>query len=103
MSNTLPPGVHVRPRWTLGAWLARLRGTLIHDQQQEQATAHRRAVGARNLDDVLGGVQQAAHDLEESVALLRQERAEDRARVDDQARRLVALETRVSALEDRHG
>lgn len=93
MSNTLPPGA-VQRRWGLGAWIDYLRRHLTADNQQELAAAQRRAVGARNVDDVLAGLQAAAHALEETVALIRQERAEDRHHVDDLARRVTALETR---------
>jgi len=94
MSNTLPPGATPQRRWGLGSGIDYLRRFLTANHQQEQAAAQRRAVGARNVDDVLAGLQAAAHALEETVALIRQERAEDRHHVDDLARRVRALEER---------
>jgi len=92
MSNTLPPGATPQRRWGLGSWIDYLRRHLAADNQQEQAAAHRRAVSARNVDDVLAGLQAAAHALDETVGLIREERAEDRRRLDDLARRVKALE-----------
>ena len=93
MSNTLPPGA-VQRKWGLSFWIDYLRRFRTAEDQQELAAAHRKAASARNADEILAGIQQAAHALDEAVALLRQERAEDRHHLDDLDRRVQALEAR---------